>query len=81
MAQPLVDDPATRPGEADDAYVFVDRDAFEAQSPPAGSSSGPSSSATSTAPPCAEPPEGRDIVLEIDVQGAEQVVASYPKRC
>ena len=32
VAQPLVDDPrARRPGEAADAYVFVDRDAFEAR--------------------------------------------------
>ena len=31
LAEPLVDHPARRPGEAADAYIFVDRGAFEAR--------------------------------------------------
>ncbi len=47
-------------------------------SPTAGSSSGPSSSATTTAAPRPTPDGDRDVVLEIEVDGAQQVKRLYP---
>ena len=48
-----------RPGEPDDAYVFVTREAFEARIAAAASSSGPSSSATLRHPHPDRPAGGR----------------------
>jgi guanylate kinase len=69
---------AQRPGEADDAYVFVSRAAFK-EAIDAGRF-------LEWAPfldylqgtPLPDPPEGSDIVLEIDVAGARQVVERFP---
>lgn len=68
-----------RPGEAADAYHFVDRDTFEkaveageflewAEVVPGQLSGTPQPS----------PPPGRDLVLEINVEGARQVRAVRP---
>lgn len=68
-----------RPGEAESAYTFVDRPTFEtaaregkflewAEVVP-GQLSGT---------PIPHPPEGRDILLEINVDGARQVKSLYP---
>ena len=63
-----------RPGEPDSAYVFTDHAEFEASHrATAGSSSGPSSSTTTTAPRLPDVADGRDVVLEIEVDGASQV--------
>jgi guanylate kinase len=68
-----------RPGEAQDAYTFVARDAFEERIAKGGFLEWAEFLGEYYGTPSPEPPEGRDIVLEIDVQGAEQVVASYPE--
>ena len=52
LAVALMDNQARRPGEPEDAYVFVDRARFESTWPPEGSSSGPRCSASSTARRC-----------------------------
>ncbi len=69
-----------RPGEPPDAYVFVDRESFLhhrdadgflewTEFPGNGHLYGT---------PRVEPPEGRDVVLEIELDGARQVRAAYP---
>jgi guanylate kinase len=68
-----------RPGEAEDAYVFVDRAAFEARAaaggflewaePVPGQFSGT---------PLPEHPPGCDLVLEINVDGARQIKQQFP---
>lgn len=68
-----------RPGEPDDAYVFVTHDAFEEHR----SADGFLEWAESTpgnlyGTPVPDPPPGVDLLLEIDAQGADQVVARRP---
>jgi guanylate kinase len=68
-----------RPGEAEDAYVFVDRAEFDARAaaggflewaePVAGQFSGT---------PVPENPPGTDLLLEINVDGARQVRERFP---
>ena len=67
-----------RAGEADDAYVFVDRATFEAKATAGGflESAGVFDHFYGT--PLPEPPPGSDVLLEIDVQGAAQVRTRYP---
>jgi guanylate kinase len=70
---------ARRPGEPEDAYVFVDEGTFRAHAAAggflewvelwAGQLSGT---------PVPAPPPGKDIVLEIDVRGAAQVKERFP---
>lgn len=68
-----------REGEPDDAYVFVDTDEFEKAIADdqfleyAGRTLG-----HYYGTPRPHPPPGRDLVLEIDVQGAEEVRAQHP---
>ncbi len=74
-----------RPGEAEDAYVFVDRDTFLAR---AAKGSGPGGflewtefAATGRlygTPSLDDAPDGRDIILEIELDGARQVKARHP---
>lgn len=69
-----------RDGEAEDAYVFVDKDEFEKAIADdlflefAGRTLG-----HYYGTPRPNPPPDRDLVLEIDVQGAEEVRAQYPE--
>ena len=80
MAVPIVDDPAPPPGEAGDAYVFVDRDEFLARAAAGGFLEQTEFPGTGHlyGTPTLEAPAGRDVVLEIDVEGARQVKARYP---
>lgn len=68
-----------RPGEPEDAYVFVDRERFERRIGEGGflewAEVLPGQLSGTPAP---HPPPGQDLLLEIDVQGAGQVKALEP---
>jgi guanylate kinase len=64
---------ARRDGERDDAYVFVDRPMFEEQIRKGGFFEWAEFLGNLYGTPVPDPPAGRDILLEIDLQGAQQV--------
>jgi guanylate kinase len=64
---------ARRTGERDDAYVFVDRAAFEERIRSDGFFEWAEFLGNLYGTPVPDPPAGRDVLLEIDLQGAQQV--------
>ena len=67
-----------RPGERDDAYTFVDRAKFETLVADGGFLEHAEFLGNLYGSPFPEPTPGSDVLLEIDVQGAEQVKAREP---
>ncbi len=63
-----------RPGEADDAYVFASRSDFEDRIAAGGFLEWAEFLGNLYGTPLPEAPEDADIILEIDVQGARQVL-------
>lgn len=69
---------ARREGEDEDAYVFVDRSTFEEKVADGGFLEHAEFLGNLYGTPVPEAPEGCDLVLEIDVQGARQVLGIDP---
>ena len=69
-----------RPGEAEDAYVFTDRERFLARVAAGGFVEWTEFAGNGHlyGTPKFEAPAGDDVVLEIEVDGARQVKAAYP---
>ncbi len=69
-----------RPGESDDAYTFVDRATFLERVGRGGFLEWAELPANNElyGTPWPDPPLGSDVLLEIDVQGAAQVLERHP---
>ena len=68
-----------RPGEPADAYTYVDRATFEAKVAEDGFLEHAEFLGNLYGTPWPEPDDDRDVVLEIDVQGAGQVLERDPR--
>jgi guanylate kinase len=69
---------AQRPGEPDDAYVFVDRRRFEDLVAQGGFLEWAEYLGNLYGTPLPVPPPGCDVILVIEVQGAKQVLERVP---
>jgi guanylate kinase len=67
-----------RPGESADAYEFVDRATFERRAAQGGFFEWAEFLGDLYGTPLGEPPPGKDVLLEIDLQGARQVRSRRP---
>jgi guanylate kinase len=67
-----------RPGERDDAYVYATREAFEQRIAAGGFLEYTEFLGNYYGTPRPDPQPGRDIVLEIEVDGAQQVKQVHP---
>lgn len=67
-----------RAGEPDDAYVFCDRANFEAHAAAGGFVEWAEFLGNLYGTPVPAPPPGSDVLLEIDIQGAQRVAALDP---
>lgn len=67
-----------RPNEAADAYTFVDRATFEAEVQADGFLEWAEFLGNLYGTPVPRAPEGKDVLLEIEVQGAAQIVERDP---
>jgi guanylate kinase len=70
---------AHRPAEPDDAYVFTTREAFEARIATGGFLEWTDFLGSYYGTPTPAPPPGTDVVLEIEVDGAQQIRRRYPE--
>lgn len=68
-----------RAAESEDAYHFVDRETFERRVAESGFLEWAKVLDDLYGTPVPEPPEGYDVLLEIDVQGARQVLSVEPE--
>jgi guanylate kinase len=69
---------AQRPGEPDDAYTYVDRETFEARAAEGGFLEHAEFLGNLYGTPWPDADADHDVVLEIDVQGAGQVLERDP---
>jgi guanylate kinase len=69
---------ARRDGEPEDAYVFVDEATFRARAAQGGFLEWAEFLGSLYGTPVPEPPAGADVLLEIEVQGARQVLDQRP---
>jgi guanylate kinase len=71
---------ARRPGEAEDAYVFVDRDSFEKRIATGGFEEWTEFSGTGHlyGTPTLDAADDGDVLLEIELDGAQQIKRRHP---